>query len=468
MAEKSITQVSRAVREQYDKGKAAFQRQNYDYAIAFFSAVLEQEPGFYECREALRATQFKKVGASSGFFKKMLSGASSSPMVAKGQLALRNNPLEALKIAEQILNSDPSSTGGHKLLADAALATELPKTAILSLEILIKANPKDQDVIHDLARAYAAAGETEKSGERYEELIRMRPHDTKINEEYKNLTARATMAEGGYDNIGNSQTSYRDIMKDQGEAVKLEQENRQVKTGDIANRLLQDYEKRLQDDPNNVKLMRNIAEMNANQKHYDRALEVYQQIASREGGADPGIQKAISELTHKKHEQALASLDESAPDYAEQIARLTAEREAFVLEETRQRVDRYPNDLVIRFELGELYFKAGKIKEAMGEFQKAQNNPNKRVQALSFLGQCFAKQGIYPLAVRNLETALKEKLTLDEEKKEIIYALGSVFEKMGKNKEAIDQFQEIYAVDIGYKDVAAKVDSFYASGGGAQ
>src|SRR3954462_576746 len=165
MAEKSITQISRSVREQYEKGKAAFQRQNYDYAITFFSAVLEQEPGFYECREALRATQYKKVGSQTGFFKKMLSGASSSPMVAKGQMALRNNPQEALKIAEQILNSDTNSTGGHKLLADAALACDLPKTAILSLEIVIKANPKDQEVIHELAMAFAKAGETEKAGE---------------------------------------------------------------------------------------------------------------------------------------------------------------------------------------------------------------------------------------------------------------------------------------------------------------
>jgi tetratricopeptide (TPR) repeat protein len=463
MPEKSISQIPRQVREQYEKGKAAFQRQNYDYAITFFTSVLDQEPGFYECREALRATQYKKVGTQTGFFKKMLSGASSSPMVAKGQMALRNNPAEALKIAEQILNSDPNSTGGHKLLADAALACDLPKTAILSLEIVIKANPKDHEVIHELALAYAAAGETEKAGEKYDELIRLRPHDMKLTEEYKNLTARATMTEGGYDNIGNSQTSYRDIMKDQGEAVKLEQEQRQVKTGDVAARLLADYEKRLAEDPGNVKLMRNIAEMNVQQKNYDRALEVYKQLAALD--PDPTIQKSISDLTAKKLDVALEQLDATAPDYEQQSAALKAQRDAFVLEESRQRAERYPNDLQIRFELGELYFKTGKIKEAIGELQKAQNNPNKRIQALSYLGQCFAKQNMYPLAVRNLETALKEKLNLDEEKKEIIYALGSVFEKMGKAKEAIDQFQEIYAVDIGYKDVAAKVDAYYSGGG---
>jgi tetratricopeptide (TPR) repeat protein len=465
MPEKSLSQIPRNVRDNYEKGKQAFQRQNYDYAITFFSAVLEQEPGFYECREALRATQFKKAGASTGFFKKMLSGASSSPLVAKGQMALRSNPVEALKIAEQILTSDPNSTGGHKLLADAAMACELPKTAILSLEILIKANPKDQEIIHELAQAYAAAGETEKAGEKYDELLRLRPHDAKLSEEYKNLTARASMAQGGYDNIG-AETSYRDIMKDQGEAVKLEQEQRQVKTGDIAAKLLVDYEKRLQEDPGNVKLMRNIAEMNLQQKNYDRALEVYRQLAARDD-ADPTIQKTISDLTAKQFEQRLAQLDESAPDYAEQMAKLNAERDAYMLDEVKQRADRYPNDLQIRFELGEMYFKAGKIKEAMVEFQKAQNNPHKRVQALTYLGQCFAKQNIYPLAARTLETALKEKPVFDDEKKELIYALGCVYEKMGKMKEAIDQFQEIYAVDLGYKDVAAKVDAFYAGGGAA-
>ena len=75
-------------------------------------------------------------------------------------------------------------------------------------------------------------------------------------------------------------------MKDQGEAVKLEQEQRQVKTGDVAQRLLGEYEKRLAEDPGNVKLMRNIAEMNVQQKNYDRALEVYQQLAALDPRSD--------------------------------------------------------------------------------------------------------------------------------------------------------------------------------------
>jgi len=33
---------------------------------------------------------------------------------------------------------------------------------------------------------------------------------------------------------------------------------------------------------------------------------------------------------------------------------------------------------------------------------------------------------------------------------------------MGKKEEAIEQFKQIYEVDIGYKDVAAKIDAYYA------
>jgi hypothetical protein len=33
---------------------------------------------------------------------------------------------------------------------------------------------------------------------------------------------------------------------------------------------------------------------------------------------------------------------------------------------------------------------------------------------------------------------------------------------MGKKEEAIEQFKQIYEIDIGYKDVAAKVDSYYS------
>jgi len=103
----------------------------------------------------------------------------------------------------------------------------------------------------------------------------------------------------------------------------------------------------------------------------------------------------------------------------------------------------------------------------MREFQKAQSNPHRRIQALSYLGQCFARRGIHDLAATTFQDALKEKVVFDEEKKELIYLLGSVYETMGKRDDAIAQFKIIYAADVGYKDVADKIDAYYdgAAGG---
>ena len=84
---------------------------------------------------------------------------------------------------------------------------------------------------------------------------------------------------------------------------------------------------------------------------------------------------------------------------------------------------------------------------------------------MSYLGQCLARRGMNDMAARTLQNALKEKATFDEEKKELYYALGGVFEKMGKTEEAMEQYKQIYEVDMGFKDVSAKIDAYYQSKG---
>ena len=92
-------------------------------------------------------------------------------------------------------------------------------------------------------------------------------------------------------------------------------------------------------------------------------------------------------------------------------------------------------------------------------------NPALRIQSMTYLGHCFSRRNMNDLAARTFQTAIKEKLTFDDEKKDLIYSLGSVLEKMGKRDEAIEQFKQIYESDISYRDVAAKVDAYYAAQG---
>ncbi|HEY0457188.1 MAG TPA: tetratricopeptide repeat protein [Verrucomicrobiae bacterium] len=462
MPEKTLSEVPRDLRELYQKGTGVLQRQNYDYALAIFHQVLQREPGFFDCRQALRAAQFKKAGNSGGFFKKVLGGASSSPLIAKAQMNLRRDPADALQTAEQVLNSDASSSMAHKIVAEAAMELDLPKTAVLSLEILLKNSPKDYELSMLYGKALAAAGQITKAENVYVELQKAFPLKADINQALKNLSAKKTMKEGGYDALADGSGSYRDILKNKEESIALEQEKREVKSEDLIEKQIQEYERRVLIEPKNLKLLRSLAELNSQKKQYDKALEYAERIRSSDGGADPSLDRLIAEITLRRFDHQLAQLDPNAEDYAQQTSRLQTERTAFQLDECKARAEKYPTDLQIRYELGELYFKAGKISEAIQEFQKAQSNPNRKLQSMAYLGQCFAARGMNDMAARKLQDALKEKLVFDDEKKELIYQLGCVLEKMGKKEEAIEQFKQIYEVDIGYKDVAQKVEKYYS------
>jgi tetratricopeptide (TPR) repeat protein len=208
--------------------------------------------------------------------------------------------------------------------------------------------------------------------------------------------------------------------------------------------------------------MRSLAELYTQKQQFDKALGYYEQIKSSEVGGDASLDRNIADTMVRKFEYEASLLDPNAADYADKVAKLQADKQAYQLAECQKRAEKFSTDLQIRFELGQLYFQMGKITEAMKEFQKAQGSPHRRIQALSYLGQCFARRGINDLAASTFQDAIKQKEVFDDEKKELTYLLGCVYEKMAKREEAIAQFKIIYAVDVGYKDVAEKIDAYYS------
>ena len=462
MAEKSVNDIAHDLKALFRKGNEALQRDNFDYAIALYNQILDKEPACYDCRESLRIAQTAKAGKAGGFFKKAMSFAGASPQLTKAKLAVHRNPLEAIATAEQILNSDPYNSTAHKILADAALAADMPRTAVLSLEAVVRNAPGDKAATAQLAAALSQAGDVNRAERLLGELCRAFPADGELSKQLKNVAALRTMGESGYEKLGTSSGSYRDILKNKEEAVSLEQEKRVEKSEDVAVRLIGEYEARLQTEPGNLKLLRDLAELYTQKEHFDRALEYYDRLKNSEGGNDSSLDRNIALTVVRKYDWQIGQLDPTDADHAVQVAQLEREKLAYQLAECQKRAERFPTDLVIRFELGQFFLKAGKIGEAIQELQKAQNNPHKRIAAMSLLAQCFAARKMFDLAARTLQNALKEKVGFDDERKELVYQLGCILEKMGKKEEAMDQFKLIYETDIGYKDVAAKVDAFYA------
>jgi tetratricopeptide (TPR) repeat protein len=134
-----------------------------------------------------------------------------------------------------------------------------------------------------------------------------------------------------------------------------------------------------------------------------------------------------------------------------------------MLGEARKRVERNPTDLQYRFELGEQLVLAGHYKEAIPELQKARSNPNTRTKALNMLGKCYTERNMLDLAAKTLTDAASEIPGMDGTKKDILYNLGLVYERMGNAEKSLECMKEIYEVDYGYLDVARRVEDSYGS-----
>ena len=145
------------------------------------------------------------------------------------------------------------------------------------------------------------------------------------------------------------------------------------------------------------------------------------------------------------------------------MAAYQAQKAELLIDSARKRVERNPTDLSFRFELGEQLVQAGHITEAITELQKAQNSPNLGVRAKYLLGQCFEIKNIPNLAVKQYEDARSKLPNMDGLKKDIIYKLGLLYERTGEKDKYLASMTEIYEVDSGYLDVAARVEGSYAT-----
>jgi tetratricopeptide (TPR) repeat protein len=216
-------------------------------------------------------------------------------------------------------------------------------------------------------------------------------------------------------------------------------------------------------DPSNPRVLRTLADLCLKMGEFDRAVGYYEQVQMVSGMSDPFILQCIRDTRVAQFTMLEKTLDPQTEVGQSGLEALRKQRQEYLLDDAKRRAEANPTDLLVRFELGEQYFKLGRFGDAVAELQKAQNNPNRRIAAMGLLARAFFERGMNDMAAKKLQEALKEKLVFDDETKDLTYHLGIVLEKMNRPQEAIEQFKLIYEQDIAYRDVMARVDQFYAS-----
>jgi len=464
MAIKTEKELSETQRSHWLKAVAAIELRNFDYAISLLQAILKQEPQFLTGRQLLRRTEVTKSKSA----KKSFFNISTAPIaVMKAQREIKKDPKRVVEMLEKILEKEPYNRQANLVLKEAAVAAGWPQIGVFALRTLLEENPRDVKVLHELGRLHHELGESDREVEIYNQLTEINPLDAEALRLGKDASARASMTTGGWTQA----VSYRDLIKDKEMAVSIEQQSRMRLTGESLDKQIAETYALQQAEPRNIDLARRLGALNEQKDDIAAAIGWYQYAADLTKGADAGLIRKVSDLKTKGLEREIAAHEEflsTHPADHELSAKKTEElkvakkkRAEILVEDARKRVERNPTDLQLRFELGEHLVNAGHFREALPELQRARQNPNARLKAMNMLGRCYSDLGMLDLAMKQLQEASQEILAMDAMKKEIIYNLGLVYERMDEREKSLGCMKQIYEADYGYKDVATRVESSY-------
>src|SRR6266404_1166989 len=464
MAVKTEKELNETQRSLWLKAMAAVELRNFGYAISLLQGILKQEPEFLTGRQLLRRAEVAKQKAGKkSFFN--ISTAAIAEM--KAQRENKRRPQGAVEMIEKILEDEPYNRQANLTLKEAAVAAGWPEIGVFALRTLLEENPRDVKLLQQLGQLYHQTGQSEEEVEVYNRITEIDPLDAAALRLGKDASARASMSSGGWTQA----ESYRELIKDKDVAISLEQQSRMQLTGEALGQQIAELKTRQQAEPHNVDLARKLGALFEQKDDFESATQWYQRAVHLTGGRDAGLVRKVSDLKMRATEREIAAHEEFLATHGtkdathtkktEELKAAKKKRAGILIEETKKQLERNPTDLQLRFELGEHLVNAQRFREAVPELQRARQNPNARLKAMNLLGVCYCELGMLDLAMKQFEDAAREIVAMDPMKKEIVYNLGIVYEKMGEREKSVNCMKHIYEADYSYRDVAERVESSY-------
>lgn len=122
-------------------------------------------------------------------------------------------------------------------------------------------------------------------------------------------------------------------------------------------------------------------------------------------------------------------------------------------------------DYETHYHLAIAYKEMGLMEESIREFQdainmvRADDGSRRFFQCCNLLGHCFMEQGMPNLALMWYRRALETPNLNDEEKQALLYETANAYEMGGETPKAVEFFEQIYAVNVDYRDVSSRLES---------
>ena len=437
-----------------NRGRQALETGKYDLAVDMLMEAVSAAPDVLETRKLLRAAQianFRKNGGKTGFLAKLGFAAARQKIMG---LVKKGDGASAMAEAEKLLCQNPLDPDNIEAAVKAAESAGKADHAAITIEAAYECSNKDPSLLERVATYYTMAKRWDKVRDAYRKLSELKPGDQRVLAMLKNAEAQATMNAGWTDTVG-KKGGFQNLIANKEQAAKLDAANKAVVTGDDAEMLIQEKLKQIEAEPKNMNARRALARLYVQSKRYYEAIDVLQQAIEASGTMDPELDRMLSQTKTQYYDQQIEIL--RSQGQADEADQLEQEKNQFVFDDLAQRVERYPNDLHLRFELGKQYFTYGYYDDALSHLQLAQKSPKDRLWALYYLAMCFLYQGQVDMGVMQLETARDALPTMDDLKKKVVYQLGLCAESAGDLEKAYQYYKDVYSTDVGFEDLGERM-----------
>jgi tetratricopeptide (TPR) repeat protein len=267
---------TRQLEDYIDKGKEAYKKHNYDYAIELFSHALKERQDLPEILHYLHLSKIKKLRENPPSILSKGAGKvkAQTYLLNAKKLASDGKYDKAIAEYEKALSIDALNANIFIKLGNLYLEKGEEDKAISSYQEAIEVNNNNLEALKQLGKLYKDKEEFDKAEQFFSKAKKIAPNDADVQKGLKDLAALQTIDAGKWE----EQDSYRTKIKDEEEAKKLEKESKAAKTEEDIDYLIEEAEKDLKKDPENTSILFKLADLYKETKDYNKAQIIYEKI----------------------------------------------------------------------------------------------------------------------------------------------------------------------------------------------
>ncbi len=439
------------------RGNEAIPKENWDYAIQMYRTSIKMVPDNLAYRQSLRGTEYKKYDDN----KSGARMAGMKLMTVKGRMKKCRMSKDWAGLAEACedgLEVNPWDPQIGAELGDALKELGYQEVAKFAYQESLKVDNTNIAVNRSLALLLEERSEYAEAIACWKQVTRLEPTNGEARSKITALDAKSVMDRGGYEGAESTQN----VMAAHEVAKRL---NLNKDADGPGMSVEADLLRAIRKDPANKDNYIKLADHYKREGELEKAEEQLLKVLEISGN-DMGLREILDDVQLDLMQRALEVAKEQARSNAgdatlkQRAAELANELTKRKIEVYAVRVDRYPNDMRMKFELASQYMNTKKWQLAIPLFQQARSDPRLKGEALIKLGKCFYYDGKAPLAIRQFEQAMADMKY--EEKpdayKDLYYSAGRLYEEMKNPAAAEEAYQKVLEVDYSYKDTVARLN----------